>query len=273
MRKLLRPQDMLLLGLANVLDLFEEARDPLGIVGKSYENMYGWIPRQYKRHNFNHLVWRNLKTGYIEKVIKDGMPYLRLTSVGKKKVERDFPLLTIQNTKWDRKWRIVIFDIEEVSRPIRERLRYKLREVGFGMLQKSVFISPHDIAKDFTEFIEVLGLSESAYLLEVSNIVVGNIESLVNRVWRVDKINERYRAIIQKIEDSHLISVDDRQKKLNGGIDGGGDKVGDIAGQVWREYLDVILKDPFLPRDLLPGDWQGERARFLIRKIRKIIDK
>lgn len=271
MRKLLRPQDMLLLGLGNVLDLFEEARDPFGIMAKSYKNMYGWIPYQYKRSNFNHLVWRSLKTGYIEKVIKEGMPYLRLTSVGKKKVERDFPLLTIQNTKWDRKWRIVIFDIEEVSRPIRERLRYKLREVGFGMLQKSVFISPHDIAKDFTEFIEAQGLSDSVYLLEVSNIVVGNIESLVNRVWNLEKINKAYKRIIEKIEDGDLISVDDRQRKLNGGIDGY--KVGDIAGEVWREYLDVILKDPFLPGDLLPADWEGERARFLIRKIRKLTNK
>ncbi len=267
MRKLLRPQDMLLLGLTNILDLAEEVRDPFGIAAKSYENMYGWIPRQYKRHNFNHLVWRNLKTGYIEKVIKDGMPYLRLTSVGKKKIERDFPLLTIQNTKWDRKWRIVIFDIEEVSRPIRERLRYKLREVGFGLLQKSVFISPHDIAKDFTEFIEAQGLSDSVYLFEVSNIVVGNTESLVNRVWNLEKINKAYKRIVQKIEDSHLISVDDRQKKLNGGTDGY--RVGDIAGEVWKEYLDVVLKDPFLPRDLLPADWEGKRARFLIRKIRR----
>ena len=271
MRKLLRTQDILLLGLSNALDLFEEIKDPLQLVGKSYENMYGWIPRAYKRHNFNHLVWRNLKTGYIEKVIKDGMPYLRLTSVGKKKVERDFPLLTIQNTKWDRKWRIVIFDIEEVSRPIRERLRYKLREVGFGLLQKSVFISPHDIAKDFTEFIEVLGLSDSVYLLEVSNIVVGNIGSLVNRVWNLEKINKAYKRIIQKIEDGYLISVDDRQKKLNGRTDD--HKVGDIAGEVWKEYLDVVLKDPFLPRDLLPADWEGERARFLIRKIRRLIAK
>ena len=154
MRKLLRPQDMLLLGLTNILDLTEDVRDPFKIVSKSYENMYGWIPKQYQRHNFNHLVWRNLKTGYIEKIIKNDAPYLRLTSFGKKKIERDFPLLAIQKEKWDRKWRVVVFDIQEISRQTRERFRYKLKEIGFGMLQKSVFISPHNIAKDFAEFID-----------------------------------------------------------------------------------------------------------------------
>jgi len=271
MRKLLRPQDMLLLGLGNVLDLFEEVRDPFGFVGKSYENMYGWIPKGYKRHNFNHLVWRNLKTGYIEKVIKDGMPYLRLTSVGKKKVERDFPLLTIQNTKWDRKWRIVIFDIEEISRPIRERLRYKLREVGFGLLQKSVFISPHNIAKDFTEFIDVQGLNESAYLLEASTIAVGDIKALVNRVWHLDKMNDLYKGIIGKMQDNDLISDSDRLNKLNDEDEN--KKAQDLIREIKKMYLEVILKDPFLPKELLPLDWEGERARFLIRKIRRLIAK
>ena len=280
MRKLLRPQDILLLGLANILDFAEEVRDPLEIAAKSYKSMYGFIPSRYKRHNFNHLVWRNLKTGYIEKVIKDGMPYLRLTSAGKKRIERDFPLLAVQKKKLDRKWRVVIFDIEEVSRKVRERFRYKLREIGFGMLQESVFISPYDIARDFAEFIESQGLSDSAYLFEVSNIVIGDIKSLANKVWNINQLNEEYKNIIQKIDEADLISISDRRKKLktdkNSKNIPGKDKrniTSDLVNNIWREYLELVLRDPFLPKELLPLDWEGEKARFLIRNMRKIIDR
>ena len=94
MKKLLRTRDVLLLGLSGALDLFEEIREPLQLVSKSYESMYGFVPSKYKRSNFNHLVWRNIKTGYIEKIEKQGEIYIRLTSQGNKKIVRDFPFLS-----------------------------------------------------------------------------------------------------------------------------------------------------------------------------------
>lgn len=262
---------MLLLGLANVLDIAEEIRDPFGIGAKSYENMYGWIPSRYKRNNFSQLVWRNLRTGYIEKILKDGKPYFRLTSSGKNKITRDFPLLKLHQRKWDRKWRIVIFDIEEVNRQTRERFRHKLKELGFGMLQESVFISPYDIARDFAEFIESQGLKESSYVLEVSNIVLGDIRLLVNKVWGLAKINNEYESIIQKIEENNLISNSDRINKLNNDMDG--EKIKDIAKVIWNKYLEIVLEDPFLPKDLLPLDWEGERVRIMVKRMRVIIEK
>ena len=36
---------------ANMLDAAEEIKDPLRLMSSSYENMYGWIPGRYKRHN------------------------------------------------------------------------------------------------------------------------------------------------------------------------------------------------------------------------------
>lgn len=269
MKKLLNARDILLLGLSGALDLFEEIKDPLSIFSKSYESMYGWVPEQYKKHNFNHLVWRNIKTGYIEKIEKQGEIYIRLTSAGNKRIVRDFPFLAFQNKRWDKKWRVVIFDIEEASKQTRERFRGKLKELGFGMLQESVFISPYDITQDFTEFIDAQHLSESAYLLEVSSIAVGDIKSLVNKVWRLDKINDTYKKIIEKIKDNHLTIDSDRLNKLNKDKD---KKVKDgiikdRAIGIKKAYLEIALKDPFLPKELLPENWWGDKAKKLIKKV------
>lgn len=270
MKKLLKTQDILLLGLSDALDLFEEIRDPLHLVSKSYENMYGWVPEQYKKHNFMHLVWRNIKTGYIEKIEKRGEIYIRLTSQGNKKILRDFPLVSLQKRKWDKRWRVVIFDIEEVNRNARDSLRKKLKELGFGMIQKSVFVSPHDIIKDFNEFIESLGLNDVVYTFETSNLVTGDARGLANKVWNLDVLNEKYREITGKIEDKHLTVRHDRVKILN---DSGRKNLVKMAIKLREEYLGVVLRDPFLPKDLLPLDWEGENARALIRKLPRLIDK
>lgn len=263
MKKLLRTQDILLLGLSGGLDLFEEIKDPLRFVSKSYESMYGWVPEQYKKHNFNHLVWRNIKTGYIERIEKQGEIYIRLTSQGSKRITRDFPLLSFQKRQWDKKWRIAIFDIEEVNRKLRDNLRHKLKELGFGMLQKSVFISPHDILRDFSEFINYLGLDQAVYVLETSKLTIGNTKELANKVWNLNFFNERYKQVVEKgreIQNSHLTRGHDRSKMLN-------DRDEEQKRKLRSQYLEIILRDPFLPKELLPSDWFGYKAKKLIKNL------
>ena len=49
-----------------------------------------------------------------------------------------------KNKKWDGKWRVLIFDIPEKRKNIREQIRYTLVSVGFMRLQDSVWIYPYD---------------------------------------------------------------------------------------------------------------------------------
>ncbi len=260
------------MGLTHALDLFEEVRDPLHLVSKSYENMYGWVPDQYRKHQFNHLVWRTLKAGYIEKIEKDGEIYLRITSQGTKKIQRDFPLLQLQNKPWDHKWRIVMFDIKEIQKRKRDYLREKLRELGFGMLQESVFITPHDIIRDFLEFAESIGLRDSVDILEAAYIS-GNSRELVNRIWKLEDLNKKYSEIIQdikkvkearEVKDSHLTTASGRSEQLNNKIEV---KRAKEMREIKEKYARVLLSDPFLPQSLLPKNYGRDQARELIKGI------
>lgn len=272
MRKLLRPQDILLLGLANALDIFEELKDPFTIVSKSYKNMYGWVPKKYKRHEFDHLVWRSLKAGYIEKVERNGDIYIRVTSEGEKRVQRDFPILHLQKKPWDGKWRMIMFDIQELEKRKREDLRRKLKELGFGMLQESVFITPHDIIKDFSEYVDNIGLHDSVYALEVSHIVAGEQRELAKKVWKLDELNEKYLEIFTKakeVEDSHLTILSGSTKQLNGEdrLKRGSAERSKRIMRIKEIYLGILLNDPFLPKELLPSDWAGEKAKKMIKNL------
>src|SRR3989344_252826 len=56
------------------------------------------------------------------------------------------------NSKWDGKWRVVIFDVWENTRYKRNLLRNEIKDFGFVQLQRSVWIYPYECA----DFIELL---------------------------------------------------------------------------------------------------------------------
>jgi len=80
-----------------------------------------------------------------EKEHKDGSCTFFLSHEGKEKVLR-FNIEEIKikkSSKWDKKWRIVMFDIPEKQKRLREAIRFHLKDMGLVEFQKSVFISPY----------------------------------------------------------------------------------------------------------------------------------
>ena len=63
----------------------------------------------------------------------------KLTSKGKAKIKEKFPILFKLKKRWDEFFRVVIYDISEERRIVRDNFRRKLKELGFGFLQKSVW--------------------------------------------------------------------------------------------------------------------------------------
>ena len=245
MGKLLRPRDRILLGLAILGDLYDEMRNPGGLVGASYKQMYGFTPKRYRKRNFTSLVSRSLKTGNIEKIIKGEEIFFRLTPSGKDKIKKDFPLIDFRNRRWDGIWRLVVFDIPENQAGARNRLREKLKELGFGMLQKSIWISPHNIVDDFREFLLANGLSETVFVLEARNIAGFSDQEMAEKVFKLKDLNRKYEEII---DDYSRMGEREEKKRF----------------QFKRKYLEIAIKDPILPKELLPREWAGEKARKIV---------
>jgi DNA-binding transcriptional regulator PaaX len=272
MGKLLRARDILLLTLAGIGDIAQEIKDPLRLMSSSYESMYGFVPRRYKRRNFLQLVDRNLKTGNIDKIIKDGRPYLRLTSAGKSNLVRDFPILNLTK-KWDKKWVIVVFDIEEKSKFVRDSLRNKLKSLGFGMLQKSIWISPLSIREDMKEFIDSIGLSEYVFVMEVSGFILGDPKELARNIWNLDELESEYIGLEEKFRHSNQLVKYQRDrinkseaktsrnnKDSRDNKDNMRDYVNELLRkkrEVMRKKLEFLVSFPPLPRELLPKTLQG----------------
>ncbi|MDP4000955.1 MAG: hypothetical protein Q8P83_01835 [bacterium] len=114
-------------------------------------NLFSILSPRYKTVTkyTNNQVKRSLKRLEMNDMVniseKDSMVKINLTKNGERKViEYNLENLKIKRDKsWDRKWRIVIFDIPEKYKSNRTVFARKLRELGFVNLQKSVWVTPY----------------------------------------------------------------------------------------------------------------------------------
>lgn len=107
------------------------------------------IPKELEKINRQSLN-RSINSLYISHLIeeknhKDGMTTMTLTENGKKKALRfNIDKMEIKKPKvWDKKWRIIMFDIPEKLKRLRESLRMHFKEIGLIELQKSVLVFPY----------------------------------------------------------------------------------------------------------------------------------
>lgn len=245
MKKILRFSDKLVISLAFLGDA------AIGV----YANSYLWRKNDLfdflsgRENTLRGSVNRLLRTGEMEKIVKNGEVCYCLTSAGEERIQRIFPLFQLADKGWDKKWRIAVFDIPEKEKKTRELLRRKLVSLGFGELQKSVYISPLDVLKDLKEMLENYGLYGKVIVFEAREIF-SNQKEVGRLVWKLDQLEENYRELLERME-SLKYSKEEKLKEVE---------------EIKNDFFNLILKDPFLPKELLPDNWSGERVRMLARK-------
>ncbi len=142
--------------------------------------MHGYIFRTLAKD------WKNVDRDYLRRVIQefryerlidwrendDGTAQIILTKLGKEyALEFNFDEMKIKEPAvWDKKWRLVFFDIPEKRRSVRNALRDKLKELGFYELQKSVFIYPCPCQDEIDFIIEFFRLRPFVRYAEATNL-------------------------------------------------------------------------------------------------------
>jgi len=106
-----------------------------------------------KKEVINNSRKKLVTTGMLEYDVRG---FLHLTKKGEEKLRilerNDYQIP--QPKKWDKKWRVLVFDIKEKRKPLREKVRRTLSAIGFVRLQDSVWIYPYD-CEDFITLLKV----------------------------------------------------------------------------------------------------------------------
>lgn len=133
-----------------------------------YRYKYG-IP-ELKKTALAAAVKRLREAGYIEKEVSEGEVILKLTGLGK-----DTLGIKFNESDWDGKWRIVIFDIPENKRAVRDLFRRRLKEWGFRNWQQSVWITKSNITGKLRKLISELEIDSWVAVIESEDPVLNNI--------------------------------------------------------------------------------------------------
>ncbi len=102
--------------------------------------------RDWERRRVREALARLHKQRYVRFEQKGSETYIVVTEYGKQRLRKfEFNAITLppEPRRWDRRWRIVIFDIPETKKRQRSIFHDKLQEIGFLTLQKSVCIYPY----------------------------------------------------------------------------------------------------------------------------------
>jgi phenylacetic acid degradation operon negative regulatory protein len=75
-----------------------------------------------------------------------------------------------RKTRPDGKWQMIIFDIPERKRHLRDLLRIKLYFLEYKMFQQSVWISPYDTYKETEKFLRENSLDQYVRLFLIEEI-------------------------------------------------------------------------------------------------------
>lgn len=94
-------------------------------------------------------------------------------SVEGKRVALTYNLDTMQIKKpntWDNNWRIVMFDIPEPLKKVRDSIRYHLKNLKFRELQKSVFVHPYPCVSEIEYLVEFYNIRQHVRFITATNI-------------------------------------------------------------------------------------------------------
>jgi len=146
------------------MSLIYEILKEIGVKSICYKgvrvNLYG-IP-QFKKYS------RSSLSGTLSQLHKDGLvekdsERLRLTLRGRKYLQKKMHSLKQFHCNFNKdasKNLLVMFDIPETQKAEREWLRWHLKKFNYKMIQKSVWVGPSPLPKDFLEYLKDIKIKD-----------------------------------------------------------------------------------------------------------------
>jgi len=148
-------------------------------------------------------------------------------------------------------WVLAVFSVPETERHRRHLLRSRLSRLGFGATAPGVWIAPSHLAEEARHTLERLELAEYVDLFHADYLAYADLRVAAARWWDLGAVQAGYAEFSEQF--------------LKTDAAGGSDAVDDadafatylLALDAWRR---MPYRDPGLPSELLPEDWQGTQA-------------
>jgi phenylacetic acid degradation operon negative regulatory protein len=211
-------------------------------------------------------VFRLVKDGWLQSNQIGRRSYYSLTDQGRGRFEQaTHRIYGTPVSNWDGEWCLLL--LATLDTKTREQVRKECGWLGFGPMSANVLAHPSPDLADLDATMHRLGVADSLIVMRARTIRSETaIRQLTRSCWSLDDIDARYRAFVRSFRPLiTALSAKSKKAQLS-------DKSAFIVRTLLiQEYRKVLLRDPWLPSELLPANWHGAAAYQLCRNLYRMI--
>ena len=210
-------------------------------------------------------VFRLVKDGWLQSRQSGRRSYYSLTEEGRERFEQaTHRIYGAPVGDWNGEWSLLL--LSGLDTADKEAVRRECRWLGFGSLSANVLAHPTPDLGDLDVTLRRLGLEDAVVLLGGQTIRGDRaMRELAHSCWNLDDIDARYAEFVERFRPVY--------RALSGKSQATAAQAFVVRTLLIQEYRKVLLRDPWLPADLLPADWHGASAYQLCRNLYREVHK
>lgn len=148
----------------------------------------------------------------------------------------------------DQAFSLVIYDFPLSMAYQRARLQTKLEQLGMGMLRRGVYVSPYDVSRLIAAWAEENQILDRIYLIKSDHIGQNQLSSgMAEKIWHLSALVKQYVSLLDRLGIVKGQQIP--EKRISG------------LRRIKSDFIELAVRDPFVPQTFLPPGWPFERVR------------
>ena len=208
-------------------------------------------------------VFRLVKDGWLESQLIGRRSYYSLTHEGRERFEQATHRIYGEPVEhWDGNWCLLL--LSALDTPARDTVRKECGWLGFGPMSANVLAHPSPNLADLDVTLRRLDVEESVVVLSGQTISGdGAMRELAINCWNLEEIDARYADFVKRFRPIYkALSASPGITEKSAFL---------VRTLLVQEYRKILLRDPWLPSALLPGNWHGSAAYQLCRNLYRAV--
>lgn len=204
-------------------------------------------------------VFRLAKDGWLKSEQIGRRSYYSLTAEGRERFDQATNrIYGTPAPHWHGEWCLLLLSMLETD--AKETVRKECSWLGFGPMSANVLAHPAPDMAELEIRLNRLGVADSIVVMRGNTVKSEHaMRGLTHSCWNLDDIDARYHAFARRFRPL--------MKALSRGPELPEKSAFLVRTLLIQEYRKVLLRDPQLPVELLPADWNGAAAYQLCRNL------
>jgi phenylacetic acid degradation operon negative regulatory protein len=210
-------------------------------------------------------VFRLVQESWLQAEKVGRCSYYSLTGPGLRRFEQAFEhVYNISSKEWSGSWCLVF--LNQLDPEKRQKVREELEWLSFGSMAAGVMEHPRFSRSELLPLLQEWDALEDTIVMETRPVEEKSQRALRKQVresWNLDELAERYRVFLEQFRPLWWELQADNSLTPSECLT--------IRILMIHEYRKILLRDPQLPNELLPGNWEGRSAKQLCRNLYRLI--